>query len=72
MLTDAGIVAHEFALSEKRWRRKWENAQKVIDGYADMTANLRQRIAELRKPSVKVSIDSIEYEVEVTETDGRR
>lgn len=53
MFTEAGIIAHEFAFSEKRWRRKWEivseRASKVSGGYKELLA--RYRSGDLKENS---------------------
>jgi hypothetical protein len=49
MLTESGMIAHEFALSEKRWKRKFElasnRATQMAAGYEEIVQHLRSKVA---------------------------
>lgn len=46
MLSEAGMIAHEFALAEKKWKRKWEIAKDTIRAMGD---NYREILARYRE-----------------------
>ncbi len=77
-LTDAGSDCMTFVKSSLYWRRKWEIMRDKAnqywqwseEAYGKLNDCLRQR--QVSSGALKMTIGSIEYEVEVTETDGRR
>lgn len=77
-LTDAGSDCMTFVKSSLHWRRKWEIMKQTADKYYrwmdEAYGKLNDLMRQKQPPSgsLKMSIGSIEYEVEVTETNGQR
>ncbi len=74
-LTDAGSDCMTYVRSTLRWKRKWEIMRDRADDYfqklTDFFQELKALQAQLQPQSkLKMSIGSIEYEMEVTETEA--
>lgn len=69
-LTEAGSDCMTYVRASLRWRRKWEimrdRADRIWGWCEEANAKLGECLRQ-KQPSIKMTIGSIEYELEVTE-----